>query len=124
MAETKATPAVQTVTVYGPNLPTTGAAMHVHAAGCADTRKGFYRGHHGTVTEATCIRAIVQDIYADFDVDDDNWEAYAYDVKVFPCVHLPAEEPARCGAFPASGVRSSVPCQLLEGHAGDHWYVR
>jgi hypothetical protein len=85
----------QWVTVYGPNLPTQGETFHVHAAGCADVRRGFYPGlskHQAMAWEAESIQEIVEEVYLDQIAESDGewatWEPYAHDFKIFPCVTL------------------------------------
>jgi hypothetical protein len=84
------------VAIWGPNLRTTGEAMHVHKPGCKDTTRGIYRfAEPPWVIEVGSIRDIVEDIYPpdDFGYDaNTEWSDYFTDIKVFPCVtELPDE---------------------------------
>jgi hypothetical protein len=82
------------VQIWGPNLPRTRhpETFHVHAAGCADTKRGIYRQvPDGWMIDATSVDEIVQDVYppSDFDYDPTDigeYEIYSSDVYVFPCV--------------------------------------
>lgn len=92
------------VTIYGPNLPSQDETFHVHAAGCADTKRGIYRhiraggDQGGWDIEVTSVRQIVEDVYSDQMAENDDewatWQPYASDFKVFPCVDLPDEAEA------------------------------
>lgn len=84
------------VTILGPNLPVAGTeAIHVHKAGCQDTRKRLYAGQRGGWTiEAPSIQSVVFDIYPpeDFCYSEAEWEHYAADIRFFPCTDgLPEE---------------------------------
>lgn len=84
----------QRVTIHGPNLMVPGPTFHVHAEGCADLRKRLYRGADGGWTvEATSQQDVVEEIYQDIMAENEgdlaSWEAYADDVRIFPCVALP-----------------------------------
>jgi hypothetical protein len=78
--------------VIGPNLPGNTEQTHVHAAGCADTRKGIYRHHQedaNFVVELDSFRAVVEYVYppSDFGYDPETELGhYSSDIKVFPCV--------------------------------------
>ena len=75
--------------VWGPNLRTTAEQIHVHAAGCADTKRGIYRGAEApSVSDFTSQRDVVEFVYpaGDFEYDaDTEWESFAGDVRFFPC---------------------------------------
>jgi hypothetical protein len=85
------------IAIYGPNLATGGASFHVHAVGCADTRKRLYRGHApmtfdpddipGSANETT-RQTIVEEVYSDQIAEQmgDDLTAYMDDFKFFPCI--------------------------------------
>jgi hypothetical protein len=82
------------VAIWGPNLPSSSEAMHVHAPGCADTSRGVYRqaGRPWTI-DADTLRDLVLAVYPpeDFGYDaDTEWLDYSGDIRVFPCVALDA----------------------------------
>lgn len=88
----------QRVIIYGPNLPGPTETFHVHAEGCADTKRGIYRGirvggdQGGWSIEAASVQEVVEEVYADImDENGDTWEDYLSEFKVFPCVTLPTE---------------------------------
>jgi hypothetical protein len=95
MSAAAATTTSQKLEVWGPNLRTTDEQIHVHAAGCADTKRGIYRGAEApSVSDFTTQREVVEFVYppADFEYDaDTEWEGFAGDVRFFPC----------CGDLPA-----------------------
>jgi hypothetical protein len=80
------------VTVWGPNLGTRGASMHVHRPGCADTTRGIYRrlseAERGWTVEVESTRDVVFAVYPpdQFDYDEADWENYLGEFKFFPCV--------------------------------------
>jgi len=80
------------VQIWGPNLPTSGAQIHIHTPGCADTTRGIYRQReHGRrwIVEVSSLRDVVLAVYppADFGYDADRaWQDFAGDIRVFPCV--------------------------------------
>lgn len=82
-----------TVEVWGPNLRTQAEQIHVHRPGCADTSRGLYRhADRPWRVEVTSAQDLVHAVYPpdDFTYDaDTEWEAYAGDIKIFPCVTLP-----------------------------------
>lgn len=90
---------MQRVTIYGPNLYGVPETFHVHAEGCADTRKALYRQAAGEAwsTSAESIRGVVEDVYSDIIAEQEEgsdwstWEAYLSEFKFFPCVELPLE---------------------------------
>ena len=91
------------VTEFGPNIPfVDGATFHVHAADCADLKRGVYprirkNGDQGGYTyEAESTLDIVSRIYDpdNFDyalADAESRAAYEQDIHIFPCVRLPLE---------------------------------
>lgn len=83
-----------------------GYYFHVHAAGCADLKRGEYRTLVGqdveNYTEATSLKDLVDAEYgpdagsfyeeSGLDADDPNaWRGYVAEFKVFPCIDLPDE---------------------------------
>lgn len=83
------------VAIWGPNLRTQDATMHIHKPGCADTKRGIYVGHRSWEIEVQCEKDIVLDIYPPdeflYEEDGDEWHGYK-DHKIFPCVgDLPEE---------------------------------
>jgi hypothetical protein len=90
MATKTNTPREIAVTTIGPNGV---AQLEVHAAGCADLNRPKYRRSERTDETTTSLEALTwswyQDQIAESD-DPENWESYAREFKVFPCVgHLP-----------------------------------
>ncbi|WP_069164569.1 hypothetical protein [Nocardia altamirensis] len=95
------TTATVDVVVIGPNLRATAHAFHVHAAGCADLdRSPTYRAREHqadakNVRPLASLRDVVIDTYDpgsfDYDPDTDEWESFAVEFKVFPCVTWPAQ---------------------------------
>ena len=85
------------VEVWGPNLGTKGAAMHVHANGCADTQRRRIYTQAGPEAcwrmNAGSLKDIVLDVYdpGSFEYEEENWSDYAGEFEVFPCVHFPSE---------------------------------
>lgn len=75
------------IAVYGPNLLSGGADFHVHAPGCADTKKSVYSGHVAWEFEAESKQAVVEEIFADImaENEEEPWVNYAQEVKFFPC---------------------------------------
>lgn len=77
------------IAVCGPNLPISGPTFHLHAANCADLHKGIYKHiNEKDVMQADSLRTIVLDVYPpdDFQYSAEDWQDYADDFKVFPCV--------------------------------------
>jgi hypothetical protein len=87
----------QHVWVYGPNLQDQSKGqMHVHKAGCADTKRGQYPNVDPpwSIVDATSMKSVVHDIYppGQFEYDGDTeWKDFASDINFFPCVTLPEE---------------------------------
>lgn len=85
--------------VWGPNLPTRNEQIHVHAKGCADTKRGMYRTAESPwLASFESEREVVEGVYPpeEFGYDaDKEWQDFAGDVKFFPCCDdLPREAPA------------------------------
>lgn len=83
------------VEIWGPNLGVKGEQIHVHAKGCADTKKGLYK-QAGKDARWICAvesqRDLVEAVYPpeDFQYDPETeLDQYAADIRVFPCVELP-----------------------------------
>ncbi|WP_280454806.1 hypothetical protein [Nocardia brasiliensis] len=94
------TSATVDVVVIGPNLHGTSHALHIHAAGCADLhRSPTYRAREHqndakNVLQLASLRDAVVYTYdpGSFDYDPDTeWESFAAEFKVFPCVTWPAQ---------------------------------
>lgn len=80
-----------TVAVYGPNLPTRGEQIHVHAPGCADTRRAFYAGQTPWRVDVASTVDLAAAVYPpedfEYDAGDDAQVVnYLGEIKVFPCV--------------------------------------
>lgn len=91
------------VTVVGPNLPDQSQGdMHVHAAGCADLKRGQLRNHAERWTvEVDSVQAVVEAIYSDMIAECDpdepygTWVDYEADLHFAPCTdHLPRDRQA------------------------------
>lgn len=91
---------MQSVTIFGPNLPVQGPTFHVHAAKCADLARGIYPRLRNTDAggwdiNARDVRDVVEAIYDDMiEESGGSWDdpAYLEDIKIFPCVVLPDDE--------------------------------
>jgi hypothetical protein len=92
----------QNVTIVGPNLPGSLQRLggfHVHAAGCADLKRGAIRPYvadYGWTIEADSLEAIAAEVYADqiaeHEGDGTQYETaagYLDDFHFAPCVTLP-----------------------------------
>jgi len=84
------------VTVHGPNLSAAEQAkgdLHVHAAGCADNAK--YRDPQPPWTiDVESYKELTLEVYpaSDFNYDPKDWQDYASDVWLAPCLRsLPTE---------------------------------
>jgi hypothetical protein len=79
------------VVIIGPNLiDQSQGSFHVHASGCADTRKAEYRHHRDDVNrpeEVASVKELVELTYADqlAEDPDSTWEDMVMDFKIFPC---------------------------------------
>jgi len=71
------------VAVYGPNLraPET---FHVHAPGCADTRKALYAGHNAWLVECSSLVDLSDEAYPPEDFECESGE-FTGEFKVFAC---------------------------------------
>jgi len=85
----------QRLTIVGPNLPSqANATFHVHAAGCADLKRGWIARYARDAWDmnADYLVDVEADVY-DF-VPDENPDYtlgdYLDDFHFAPCVHLPA----------------------------------
>lgn len=88
---------MSTVEIIGPM--SRGTTFHVHAEGCADiARNREYRDirpYLWIIETPATLRLLVEDIFSDFifSNDEEPWETYVSEVKVFPCVGaLPYDE--------------------------------
>jgi len=72
------------VSVFGPNLRVPGPTFHVHAEGCADTRKSVYRGHRPATWDAASATEVCDEMYPPEDFDCKSGE-YLDDFRFFPC---------------------------------------
>lgn len=95
---TQPTTTTQPVCIIGPNLlDQSKGQYHVHAAGCADTKKAQYRMHQSDVNHpiaVTSVQECVEYVYADFLDEPEQWEDFASDVYFFPCTEtLPYATP-------------------------------
>jgi hypothetical protein len=93
-------PTTRKVCIIGPNLlDQSKGQFHVHAAGCADTKKAQYRMHRDDVRHpysVTSKQDVVELIYSDMIADEpgSTWEDFLDDdIHFFPCVHLPYATP-------------------------------
>ncbi len=86
----------QNLTIVGPNLPNEAkASFHVHAAGCADLKRGWIRSHRGHDTTTASKLDVVEQVYGDILAEDDaTAEEYLYDFHFAPCVDLPERKEA------------------------------
>lgn len=82
------------VVIIGPNLlDQSKGGMHVHAEGCADTKKSQYRLHQADLKFAYEVKSqadIAMSVYdpGDFGYDaedDDEVNGYLGDIYIFPC---------------------------------------
>lgn len=86
-----AAPAIQRVTIVGPNLPRQAqATFHVHAEGCADLKRGWIKDYapDGWTIEATSLTDVCDEVYPPEDFECESG-AYLYDFHIAPCVTLP-----------------------------------
>jgi hypothetical protein len=82
------------VEVWGPNLPSEMGeeTFHVHAVGCADTKRGWYprlgRDSGPWAIEVDSVQEVVEDVYSDQMAENDDewatWEPYLSDFQFFP----------------------------------------
>lgn len=84
------------LTIIGPNLADQSkGSFHVHAAGCADLKRGqyrnLYRGDTGTYHEDhDSIRSVVDSIYGPqsggfYEESETTWADYVSDFYFAPC---------------------------------------
>jgi hypothetical protein len=121
------------VTVCGPNLPDQSKGdMHVHAAGCADLKRGQLRQADKWTVEVDSVQAVVEAIYSDMIAECDpdepygTWVDYEADLYFAPCVHLPRYQPIPCD-HPAArriervahGFLNDAPAGTVEVLCGD-----
>jgi hypothetical protein len=93
---TTETPGYQELTILGPNLPREAkATFHVHAAGCADMKRGWLGRHTardgGWNMHARCLVDVEATVY-DFAPDENEdykLGDYLSEFHFAPCVHLP-----------------------------------
>lgn len=84
----------QTLTIVGPNLPQQAkATFHVHAAGCADLKRGWIKRYaiDAWDMDATCLTDVEADVY-DFAPDENpDYVLGDYQSEFYfaPCVTLP-----------------------------------
>lgn len=70
-------------------VPTGDTQYHVHSVGCSDLRKRH--GRHLVAAwdaEVSNLQGIVEDVYADMLDEDDDWQSYAKEFKVYPCASI------------------------------------
>lgn len=83
-------PTTTTVVIVGPNLPREAkATFHVHAAGCADLKRGWIARHAAGERPVRCAseQDVVEYVYADMiDESDAAWSDYASEFHYAPCV--------------------------------------
>lgn len=77
------------VTICGPNLmDQSKGSFHIHAAGCADLRRGARREpeyENGWTIEANTKRTVVMAVYADQIGEGSTYEACREDLHFMDC---------------------------------------
>jgi hypothetical protein len=100
---TKTTADAIEITSIGPN-GISDATFHVHAAGCADIKRGIKVGKGNTVAAnysraekndmiVASFREMVEQDFADIMAEnpDETWESYTNEYRIFPCVTFPED---------------------------------
>jgi hypothetical protein len=94
-------PQTRSLTIAGPNLPAKAkATFEVHAAGCADLKRGYLRTADKMTEDHSSVRSMVESMYSDHMSENEpgsewaEWPAYEGEFKLAPCcADLPYDEP-------------------------------
>lgn len=84
----------QLLTIVGPNLPYEAGphTFHVHAAGCADLKRGWIRSHaeNGWDMRAESRLDVEAEVYDFMPNEDPNYTLgdYLWDFRFAPCVKV------------------------------------